>query len=81
MRNYFMYENKRRNKFVIEYPKLFATDRHWIMHTFHNNKFQICILVSPRSKIFFIISLKFLLNQIMCKVLQELKKANQALLS
>ena len=28
MRNYFMYENKRRNKFVIEYPKLFATDRH-----------------------------------------------------
>ena len=26
---YFMYENKRRNKFVIEYPKLFATDRHW----------------------------------------------------
>ena len=29
MRNYFMYENKRRNKFVIEYPKLSATDRHW----------------------------------------------------
>ena len=28
MRNYFMHENKRRNKFVIEYPKLFATDRH-----------------------------------------------------
>ena len=28
MRNYFMYENKRRNKFLIEYPKLFATDRH-----------------------------------------------------
>ena len=25
-----MYENKRRNKFVIEYPKLFATDRHWL---------------------------------------------------
>ena len=30
MRNYFMYENKRRNKFVIEYLKLFATDRHWL---------------------------------------------------
>ena len=31
MRNYFMYENKRRNnKLLIEYPKLFATDRHWI---------------------------------------------------
>ena len=29
MRNYFMYENKQRNKFVIEYLKLFATDRHW----------------------------------------------------
>ena len=28
MRDYFMYENKRRNKFWIEYPKLFATDRH-----------------------------------------------------
>ena len=30
MRNYFMYENKRRNKFVIEYPKLFATDCHCV---------------------------------------------------
>ena len=31
MRNYFMYENKRNNtKFLIEYPKLFATDRHWL---------------------------------------------------
>ena len=30
MRNYFMYENKRRNKFVIEYPKLFATYRHCV---------------------------------------------------
>ena len=29
MHNYFMYENKRRNKFLIEYPKHFATDRHW----------------------------------------------------
>ena len=29
MRNYFMYENKRRKKFVIEYPKIFATGRHW----------------------------------------------------
>ena len=29
MRYYFMYENKRRkNKFLIEYPKLFAIDRH-----------------------------------------------------
>ena len=30
MRNYFMYENKRRNKFLIEYPKIFATDRHCV---------------------------------------------------
>ena len=31
MRNYFMYENKRRNtKFLIEYPKVFATDRHCV---------------------------------------------------
>ena len=27
---YFMSENKRRNKFLIEYLKLFATDRHWL---------------------------------------------------
>ena len=26
--NYFMYENKRRNKFLIEYPQIFTTDRH-----------------------------------------------------
>ena len=31
MRNYFMYENKRRNKFVIEDPKLFATDRNCVI--------------------------------------------------
>ena len=28
---YFMYENKRRNnKFLIEFPKLFANDRYWV---------------------------------------------------
>ena len=31
MRNYLIYETKRRNNiFLIEYPKLFATDRHWV---------------------------------------------------
>ena len=29
MRNYFMYDNKRRKKFVVDYPKIFATGRHW----------------------------------------------------
>ena len=37
MRNYFMYENKRRNKFVIEYPKLIATDRHCSNCVFSKN--------------------------------------------
>ena len=40
-------------------------------------KFQICILVFPRTKIFIIITLEILLNQTIFKLLQEPKIANQ----
>ena len=48
-----------------------------IMHSVHNDKFQICILVFPGSKIFIIVTLEFLPSQTKSKLLPEPKMANE----